>query len=150
VTAAASQAFSWALVLREEPTAAHLDVHRVAQASKLDRGAAARSRSSAGAHQHASASWLQHVPAVEVLRRVWDEQYRAEAGVLRWREVKEIPTPSEMISSPYDTDARYSSKRSVDCITIVYGNAGPTTCSNPRGRNPIAIVASADSSSVMR
>ena len=43
--------------------------------------------------------WLQHVPTVEVLRRVWDEQYIAEAGVLRWREIKEIPTPSEMISS---------------------------------------------------
>jgi transposase len=60
--------------------------------------------------------WLQHVPAVEVLRRVWTEQYLAEAGALRWREVKEIPTPAEMISSPYDTEARYSSKRSVDWV----------------------------------
>ncbi len=44
--------------------------------------------------------WLQHVPAVEVLRRVWDEQYLAEAGVLRWREVKEIPSPSDEVLVP--------------------------------------------------
>src|SRR5207244_95292 len=60
--------------------------------------------------------WLQHVPAVQVLREVWTQQYVAEAGSLRWREVKEIPTPAEMISSPYDPEARYSSKRSVDWV----------------------------------
>jgi len=60
--------------------------------------------------------WLQHVPAVKVLRQVWAEQYVTDAGALRWREIKEIPTPAEMISSPYDTEARYSSKRSVDWV----------------------------------
>ncbi|MBV9170671.1 MAG: IS1182 family transposase [Chloroflexi bacterium] len=60
--------------------------------------------------------WLQQVPAVQVLRQVWAEQYVTEAGGLRWREVKEIPTPAEMISSPYDPEARYSSKRSVDWV----------------------------------
>ena len=44
---------------------------------------------------------------------------------------------------------RHSRKRS-RCITIGCGNAGPATCLNPRGRNPTAIVASADSSSAMR
>jgi hypothetical protein len=51
-----------------------------------------------------------------VLREVWTQQYVAEAGSLRWREVKEIPTPADMISSPYDPEARYSSKRSVDWV----------------------------------
>ena len=60
--------------------------------------------------------WLQQVPAVQVLRQVWVEQYVSEAGALRWREVKEIPTPAEMISSPYDPEARYTSKRSVDWV----------------------------------
>jgi transposase len=60
--------------------------------------------------------WLEHIPAVEVLRQVWAEQYVEEGGRLRWREVKEIPTPSEMISSPYDPEARYSSKRSVEWV----------------------------------
>jgi transposase len=60
--------------------------------------------------------WLQQVPAVQVLRQVWSEQYLADAGRLRWREIKEIPIPAHMISSPYDADARYSSKRSVDWV----------------------------------
>jgi hypothetical protein len=30
---------------------------------------------------------------------------------VRWREVKDMPAPATMISSPYDTDARYSTKR---------------------------------------
>jgi transposase len=60
--------------------------------------------------------WLQQVPAVQVLRQVWTEQYITDAGTLRWREVKEIPTPAEMISSPYDAEARYSSKRSVEWV----------------------------------
>ena len=60
--------------------------------------------------------WLQHVPAVQVLQDVWAQQYVAEDGRLRWREVKEIPTPAKMISSPYDPEARYSSKRSVDWV----------------------------------
>jgi len=60
--------------------------------------------------------WLPEVPAVRVLRQVWTEQYINDAGTLRWREVKEIPTPADMISSPYDAEARYSSKRSVEWV----------------------------------
>jgi transposase len=60
--------------------------------------------------------WLQKVPAVQVLRQLWGEQYITDAGSLRWREVKEIPIPAEMISSPYDAEARYSSKRSVEWV----------------------------------
>jgi transposase len=60
--------------------------------------------------------WLKYVPAVQLLERVWSEQYISDGGALRWREVKEIPTPAEMISSPYDPEARYSSKRSVDWV----------------------------------
>ena len=59
---------------------------------------------------------LPEVPAVRVLRQVWTEQYINDAGALRWREVKEIPTPGDMISSPYDAEARYSSKRSVEWV----------------------------------
>src|SRR6266700_3789806 len=60
--------------------------------------------------------WLREVPAVRVLRQLWAEQYINDAGTLRWREVKEIPTPADMISSPYDAEARYSSKRSVEWV----------------------------------
>ena len=31
--------------------------------------------------------------------------------LIRWREVKEMPAPASLISSPYDSEARYSKKR---------------------------------------
>jgi transposase len=55
--------------------------------------------------------WLAQIPAVQALRRVWAEQYVERDGQVRWREVKDMPAPATMISSPYDTDARYSTKR---------------------------------------
>ena len=33
-------------------------------------------------------------------------------GTLRWREVKDLPPTSLMLTSPYDPDARLGSKRS--------------------------------------
>jgi transposase len=55
--------------------------------------------------------WLAQIPAVQALRRVWAEQYVERDGQVRWREVKDMPAPATLISSPYDTDARYSTKR---------------------------------------
>jgi transposase len=59
---------------------------------------------------------LAQLPAVVTLRRVWAEQYTGAPGQLRWREVKDMPSPAGLISSPYDTDARYSTKRGVDWV----------------------------------
>src|SRR5262249_22418061 len=50
--------------------------------------------------------WLQKVPVVVTLRRVWAEQYIEEGAVLRWREGKELLAAAEQLTSPYDTDAR--------------------------------------------
>ena len=61
-------------------------------------------------------TWLQQVPAVQILRRVWIEQYITDAGELRWREVKEMPPPAELICSPYDPEARYSTKRDLEWV----------------------------------
>src|SRR4051812_34495401 len=61
-------------------------------------------------------SELSQLPAVVTLRRVWVEQYTGEPGQLRWREVKDMPSPAGLISSPYDTDARYSTKREVQWV----------------------------------
>ncbi|HMB06440.1 MAG TPA: transposase, partial [Isosphaeraceae bacterium] len=59
---------------------------------------------------------LTQLPAVLTLRRVWAEQYTGEPGQLRWREVKDMPSPAELISSPYDIEARYSTKRDVEWV----------------------------------
>jgi transposase len=60
--------------------------------------------------------WLQEISAVQLLRRVWAEQYVEVEGKLCWREVKDMPSPAELIASPYDSEARYSTKRAVEWI----------------------------------
>jgi transposase len=55
--------------------------------------------------------WLREIPAVKTLRDVWAEQYTDPPGPLRWRELPEMPAPADLIASPYDPEARYSTKR---------------------------------------
>ena len=43
---------------------------------------------------------LAQLPTVLTLRRVWAEHYTGEPGQLRWREVKDMPSSAELISSP--------------------------------------------------
>jgi len=57
-------------------------------------------------------AWLREVPAVEVLRRVWVQQFLVEGGQVRWRTNENIPPASVLISSPYDPEAHLSIKRS--------------------------------------
>ncbi len=59
---------------------------------------------------------LSKVPAVVLLRRVWEEQYIEDEGKLRWREVKDMPSPADLIASPYDAEARYSTKQKMEWV----------------------------------
>ncbi len=56
--------------------------------------------------------WLRQLPAVEVLRRVWVQQFYAPEKAVRWREAADLPSSTLLICSPYDPDARFSQKRS--------------------------------------
>jgi transposase len=56
------------------------------------------------------------IPAVQVLRQVWVEQFVETDGRLHWRTVQEMPAPATMISSPYDPEARYSAKRETSWV----------------------------------
>ncbi|WP_260413986.1 IS1182 family transposase [Sphaerisporangium siamense] len=57
-------------------------------------------------------SWLQEVPAITTLVRIWDQQYLTdEHGNLRWRDSKDLLPSGERLASPYDPDARYAVKR---------------------------------------
>jgi hypothetical protein len=62
-----------------------------------------------------SPGWLREIPAVDVLRRVWIQQYTVDAGgrEVIWRDAQEhgFPPGRTRIISPYDTDARHSHKR---------------------------------------
>jgi transposase len=62
-------------------------------------------------------SWLRDVPAVQTLRRVWVQQFHAQADRICWRTEQEgIPPSSAFISSPYDTEARYAKKGTTSWI----------------------------------
>lgn len=58
-----------------------------------------------------SLEWLCYIPAVMVMRQIWVQQYYVEDGNVRWRQTGNLPSSAEMISSPHDIDARYSSKK---------------------------------------
>ncbi|MGW2161737.1 IS1182 family transposase [Nonomuraea sp. NPDC001699] len=55
--------------------------------------------------------WLREVPAVEMLRRIWIQEFRDEDGQVRWRTSQEQPASSARLISPYDEDARVGVKR---------------------------------------
>jgi transposase len=60
--------------------------------------------------------WLREVPAVQTLRQVWAEHYTDPSGPLRWRERHEMPSPADLITSPYDVEARYCTKRGITWV----------------------------------
>jgi len=59
-------------------------------------------------------STLSDLWSVEVLRRIWVQQYYREEGKVTWRSKNEgLPPASQMIGSPDDVDARYAGKRNM-------------------------------------
>jgi transposase len=56
--------------------------------------------------------WLGKVPAVGLLRKTWENQYRLEGGEPIWREAKELAPAGDRLASPYDPDARFGNKKS--------------------------------------
>ena len=64
-----------------------------------------------------SPEWLRFIPAVEILRQVWIQQFYAPIeGKVQWRPPKDMPPSTIGIHSPYDIEAHYSSKRSVNWV----------------------------------
>jgi transposase len=60
--------------------------------------------------------FLQEMPAVEILRQVWVQNYMWIEGTIRWRSSEDIPPAAQYIGSPYDTEAHYSKKRSTTWV----------------------------------
>jgi transposase len=59
----------------------------------------------------ATAVRLRELPAVQLLRRVWDQQFDASSGQMRLREPKELPPAAEQLETPHEPEARYGLKR---------------------------------------
>ena len=51
---------------------------------------------------------------IEVLRRCWKRQFIWDQGRRRFRQREEL-SKDDMLESPYDVDARYSTKRGREC-----------------------------------
>ena len=64
------------------------------------------------------AAWLWQLPAVDILRWVWLHQFRVVDGQLVWRVENqgELPPSAQLISSPYDIEARFSRKRTTTWV----------------------------------
>jgi transposase len=60
--------------------------------------------------------WLREVPAVQILRQVWIQQYYLQDERVHWRTKKEqgLPANSLLIVSPYDVQARNRTKRNLN------------------------------------
>jgi transposase len=56
--------------------------------------------------------WLREIPAIEVLRQIWVQNYYIEDEQLRWREAENLPPATLFINSPYDPEAHRGKKRS--------------------------------------
>src|SRR4029453_9275850 len=65
----------------------------------------------------AAPDWLRRLPAAEMLRRVWGQQFSPGEGRVGWRtEPDGIPPAAWFVSSPYDADAPYARKGSTTWI----------------------------------
>lgn len=60
--------------------------------------------------------WLCQIPAIETLRQVWLQHFYVDQGQVRWRTAGNVPPAARIISSPYDPEARYSTKREIEWI----------------------------------
>jgi transposase len=61
--------------------------------------------------------WLRLLPAIDILRQVWVQQFYAPVdGKVQWRKPSDMPPSTIAIHSPYDVEAHYSSKRSVNWV----------------------------------
>jgi transposase len=56
--------------------------------------------------------WLQKLPAIEALRRIWLQQFCQQQERLQWRKQSDgLPPGAQQILSPHEVEARYSEKR---------------------------------------
>jgi transposase len=58
--------------------------------------------------------WLREIPAIQTLRKVWEQQFTQPPDPPRFLEHVEQEPSAERIASPHDKDARFSIKKGVE------------------------------------
>jgi transposase len=59
---------------------------------------------------------LKELAEVEILRQIWEQYYERSDGEIRVLDPKEMPEGARRIESPYEVEARYSTKRSMGWV----------------------------------
>jgi len=59
---------------------------------------------------------LKELAEIEILRQIWEHHYERIAGGIRVLDPKEMPKAAQRIESPYEVEARYSTKRSMGWV----------------------------------
>jgi transposase len=62
-------------------------------------------------HEAAAPAGVRDLPAVQMLRQVWVQHYTREDDEVIWRKDKQLPPGRVLIRSPFDPEARVSTKR---------------------------------------
>jgi DDE family transposase len=60
--------------------------------------------------------WLADLPAIDMLRQVWVQNYYQEIGRVCLRAKPDQPPTARRIASPYDPEARYCTKREISWV----------------------------------
>jgi len=67
-----------------------------------------------------SPPYLRALPAVEALRQIWVQQYYRWTvpgmAEVRWRTTEEQPPAAVRLTSPYELEARYCTKRDTQWV----------------------------------
>ncbi len=93
------------------------------------------------AYADTAPSDLRMLSAVAILRQVWVQNFVLIDDRLRWRDNDNTPPAGRYIGSPYDTDARYRTKREMQWIgyklhiTETYGDEQPNLITNVETTN---------------
>jgi transposase len=61
-------------------------------------------------YTQAELSWLKQVPAIQILRQVWIQQFELNDEKLHFRTDQNIPPGAKMLSSPYDVEVTTTCK----------------------------------------
>ena len=64
----------------------------------------------------AAPPYLRQVPAVDVLRQLWVQPFYGPTAPELWRSREDSPPRASAITSPYDIDARYATKREITWV----------------------------------
>ena len=66
--------------------------------------------------------WLREIEAIVTLRQVWADRFTDPPGPLRFKSAQERAASAELIASPYDTEARYATKREMPWVEMPWAS----------------------------